>query len=112
MAKIALYLRVSTSGQTVENQRRELELWAERAGHEIVATYTSNGISGSKGRDRRPGLDRALKDAARRRYDVLAVWSVDRLGRSWRPPFTGGRHHRGGLRGQLSRAAGFPGRGW
>src|SRR5688572_19492594 len=82
MAEIALYLRVSTSGQTVENQRRELELWAERAGHEIGATYTDNGISGSKGRDQRPGLDKALKDATRRRYDLLAVWSVDRLGRS------------------------------
>jgi DNA invertase Pin-like site-specific DNA recombinase len=82
MARVALYLRVSTSGQTVENQRRELELWAARAGHEIVATYEDNGVSGAKGREARPGLDQALKDATRRRYDVLAVWSVDRLGRS------------------------------
>jgi len=82
MARVALYLRVSTSGQTVENQRRELTAWAERAGHEIVATYQDNGISGAKGRDARPGLDQALKGAARRRYDLLAAWSVDRLGRS------------------------------
>jgi DNA invertase Pin-like site-specific DNA recombinase len=82
MARVALYLRVSTNGQTVENQRRELTAWAERAGHEIAAVYQDNGISGAKGRDARPGLDQALKDATRRRYDILAAWSVDRLGRS------------------------------
>jgi DNA invertase Pin-like site-specific DNA recombinase len=82
MARVALYVRVSTSGQTVENQVRELTVWAERAGHEIVATYRDNAISGSKGRDARPGFDQALKDATRRRYDMLAAWSVDRLGRS------------------------------
>lgn len=82
MAKIALYLRVSTSGQTVENQRRELTAWAERTGHEIVGVYEDAGVSGTKGRDARPGLDKALKDATRRKFDVLAVWSVDRLGRS------------------------------
>ena len=57
MARVAIYARVCTSGQTVENQIRELTAWAERAGHEIVATYTDNAISGSKGRDARPGLD-------------------------------------------------------
>ena len=82
MVRVALYARVSTSGQTVENQVRELTAWAERADHEIVATYTDNAISGSKGRDARPGFDQALKDATRRRYDMLAAWSVDRLGRS------------------------------
>lgn len=82
MARVALYVRVSTSGQTVENQLRELTAWAQRAGHEIVETYTDDGISGTKGREARPGLDKALKDATRRRYDMLAAWSVDRLGRS------------------------------
>jgi DNA invertase Pin-like site-specific DNA recombinase len=82
MAKIAIYARVSTSGQTVENQIRELTLWAERVGHEIVEIYQDAGISGTKGRDQRPGLDKVLKDAARRKFDLLAVWSVDRLGRS------------------------------
>lgn len=82
MARVALYVRVSTNGQTVENQVRELTAWAERAGHDIVATYTDQGISGAKGRDSRPGFDRALKAATRRRYDMLAAWSVDRLGRS------------------------------
>lgn len=82
MARVALYLRVSTGEQTVENQRRELTAWAERAGHEIVETYEDAGVSGAKARDKRPAFDRALKDAVRRRYDMLAVWSVDRLGRS------------------------------
>jgi DNA invertase Pin-like site-specific DNA recombinase len=82
VARVALYLRVSTKEQTTENQRRELEAWAERAGHRIVAIYEDAGISGSKGREARKGLDRALKDATRRQYDMLAVWSVDRLGRS------------------------------
>src|SRR3954470_8190093 len=82
MARVALYLRVSTTGQTVENQRLELEAWAERAGHEVLAGYAHEGISGAKGRDRRPEFDGMLKDAVRRGFDLLAAWSVDRLGRS------------------------------
>jgi DNA invertase Pin-like site-specific DNA recombinase len=80
---VALYLRVSTKkGQTVENQRRELEAVAARSGWEIVATYKDAGISGAKGRDKRPGLDRLLRDATGRQFDMIAAWSVDRLGRS------------------------------
>ena len=82
MARVALYLRVSTTGQTVGNQRLELEAWAARAGHEVVAVYADEGVSGAKGRDRRPEFDRMLKDTVRRRFDLLAAWSVDRLGRS------------------------------
>ena len=82
MAKVALYVRVSTTGQTVENQGLELEAWARRAGHEVVVVYADKGISGAKGRDRRPEFDEMLKDAVRRRFDLLAAWSVDRLGRS------------------------------
>src|SRR4051794_33671922 len=48
----------------------------------VVETYQDNGISGSKGRDERPAFDAALKDAVRRRFDVLMVWSIDRMGRS------------------------------
>ncbi|MFZ5492654.1 MAG: recombinase family protein [Pseudomonadota bacterium] len=80
--RAALYLRVSTDGQTTLNQRRELEAVAERAGWQIVEVYEDAGISGAKGRDQRPAFDRLLKDAARRRFDVIAAWSVDRLGRS------------------------------
>ena len=50
MAKAALYARASSSGQTVENQIRELKCWAERAGHEIVATCRGNAISGGSRR--------------------------------------------------------------
>ena len=51
-------------------------------GHEIVAVYRDAGISGSKDRDQRPCFDAMHKDAARRRFDVVMAWSVDRLGRS------------------------------
>src|SRR5712672_2008821 len=80
--RTAIYLRVSTEEQTTENQERELRAAAERIGHEIVAVYRDAGISGSKGRDQRPGFDAMHKDAARRRFDVVMAWSVDRLGRS------------------------------
>lgn len=80
--RAALYLRVSTDEQTTDNQERELRQTAERAGWEITHVYRDEGISGSKGRDRRPGLDAMLKDATRRQFDVVAAWSVDRLGRS------------------------------
>ena len=80
---VALYVRVSsTKGQTVENQRRELQAVAKRSGWKVVAEYKDAGISGAKGRDKRPGLDRMLKDATRRQFDMIAAWSVDRLGRS------------------------------
>ena len=83
MAKrTALYLRVSTDGQTTDNQRRELLATAERAGWTITEIYEDTGISGAKGRDKRPAFDRLLKDAARRKFDIVASWSVDRLGRS------------------------------
>src|SRR3954470_20549112 len=78
----AIYLRVSTTGQTVENQRRELEQVAERRGWTVAAVYEDAGISGAKGRDKRPGFDRMLKDAARRKFDVVMAWAIDRMGRS------------------------------
>lgn len=80
--RAAIYLRVSTDGQTTENQRLALHGVAERRGWEIVQTYADNGISGAKDRSARPSFDAAMKDAVRRRFDVLMVWSIDRLGRS------------------------------
>ncbi len=83
MAKrIALYLRVSTSEQTTQNQRLELEAVVQRHGWEVAAVFEDAGISGAKGREKRPGLDAMLKGAARREFDLVAAWSVDRLGRS------------------------------
>jgi DNA invertase Pin-like site-specific DNA recombinase len=79
---VALYLRVSTCEQTVQNQRIELQAAADRAGWQIVGEYADEGISGSKGRDQRPAFDLLLKDAARRKFDMIAAISVDRLGRS------------------------------
>jgi len=80
--RVAIYLRVSTDGQTTENQRLELEGVAQRSGWEIVGVYEDHGISGSKGRDKRPEFDRLCKDATRRKFDLVMAWSVDRLGRS------------------------------
>src|SRR3954449_5162976 len=80
--RVAIYLRVSTDEQTTENQERALREVATRSGHEIVAVYRDEGISGSKGRDKRPGFDAMHKDASRRKFDIVMAWSVDRLGRS------------------------------
>jgi DNA invertase Pin-like site-specific DNA recombinase len=80
--RAALYVRVSTDHQSVENQIRELKQVAERRGWTVVETYRDAGISGAKGRDKRPGLDGMLKDASRRKFDVVMSWAIDRLGRS------------------------------
>lgn len=80
--RVALYLRVSTGEQTTENQRRELEQVARRSGWQVVEVYEDKGISGANGREKRPGLDKLLRDATARKFDLLAAWSVDRLGRS------------------------------
>ena len=80
--RAAMYLRVSTDKQSCDMQRAELEAIAARAGWQIAAIYQDEGISGAKGRDKRPQFDRMLKDATRRKFDVLMAWSVDRLGRS------------------------------
>jgi DNA invertase Pin-like site-specific DNA recombinase len=82
MKRVGIYLRVSTGGQTTENQRRELEAVAERSGWQVVGIYEDAGISGAKGRDKRPGFDRLLRDATARKVNMVAAWSVDRLGRS------------------------------
>jgi DNA invertase Pin-like site-specific DNA recombinase len=82
--RVALYLRVSTSGQTVENQRMDLVRVAEQRGWHVVETYTDNGISGSKGRSARPAFDRMCTDAAKGRINMVAAWALDRLGRSSR----------------------------
>ena len=81
MKRAALYMRVSTVDQHPETQLHELRRFASQRGFEIVDEYTDLGISGTKAR--RPALDRMLKDAHRRhRFDVVLVWSCDRLARS------------------------------
>jgi DNA invertase Pin-like site-specific DNA recombinase len=68
--------------QTTANQERELREVAGRMGCEIVQVYKDHGISGAKGRDKRPAFDRLCRDAAQRKFDLVMAWSVDRLGRS------------------------------
>ena len=80
--RVAIYTRVSTDQQTTDNQLRELSAWAKRAGHEVVTVFDDNGISGTKGREYRKAFDAMLKGAVRREFDMVAAWSVDRLGRS------------------------------
>lgn len=80
--RVALYTRVSTDSQTVENQYIELKAVAERLGWIVVAELADEGISGAKGRDQRPAFDRLMQMVTRKEIDLIACWSVDRLGRS------------------------------
>lgn len=83
MKRVAFYVRVSTAdGQTTENQTRVLHEVAARSGWNVTAIFSDDGVSGAKGRDRRPGLDALLKAVIRCEVDLVAAWSVDRLGRS------------------------------
>ncbi|MEP9398121.1 recombinase family protein [Mesorhizobium sp. KR2-14] len=95
--RVAIYLRVSTAEQTTDNQRRELEAVAQRAGWEVVQVFEDKGISGTKGRDKRPAYDAMLKAVTRREVDMVVAWSVDRLGRSMQEltAFLGELHGRG-----------------
>jgi DNA invertase Pin-like site-specific DNA recombinase len=81
--RVAIYARASTDkAQTTENQLRELQEVAVRLGWTVVTVFTDEGISGAKGRDKRPGFDALLKGVARKEFEMVAAWSVDRLGRS------------------------------
>jgi DNA invertase Pin-like site-specific DNA recombinase len=80
--RVGIYLRVSTSGQTVENQRQALATVAEQRGWQIVGEYVDHGVSGAKGRDKRPAFDRLATDAGHGKLDLVAAWSIDRVGRS------------------------------
>jgi DNA invertase Pin-like site-specific DNA recombinase len=79
---VALYARVSTDGQTTENQLQELRKVAKRNGWKIIEEFVDHGISGSKGRDQRPAFDEMCKGVIRKEIDMVMSWSVDRLGRS------------------------------
>src|SRR5260370_2214688 len=81
MRRAAIYLRVSTQDQTTANQGREPRAVADRMGC-TVEVYRDHGVSGAKGRDKRPAFDRLCRDATKRQFDLVMAWSVDRLGRS------------------------------
>lgn len=80
--RVAIYARVSTANQTVENQLQDLRAVAERNSWHVIAELSDSGISGTKGRDQRPAFDELLKRATRREFDLIMVWAIDRLGRS------------------------------
>ena len=82
MKKVAIYARVSTDKQTCENQLIELRAVAERCGYTIVQEFVDSGISGAKGRADRPALDAMMKAANQRKFDLIMVWDISRLGRS------------------------------
>jgi DNA invertase Pin-like site-specific DNA recombinase len=82
--KVALYARVSTRGQELENQLAELTAACARNDWQVVSVFTDFGISGAKGRAALKGLDDLLKAVVRREIDQVCVWSIDRLGRSLR----------------------------
>ena len=82
--RVALYARVSTSNghQDPEMQLRELRDYSASRNWTIVEEFTDQGVSGSK--DSRPALNRLMTDAARRKFDIILVWKLDRFGRSLR----------------------------
>ena len=82
MKRWAIYTRVSTLSQTTDNQFIELKKIAELKGYVVTEIFTDEGISGSKGREIRTGFDNIIKGAIKKDFDIILVWSVDRLGRS------------------------------
>jgi len=81
--RVGIYARVSTlGGQNPENQLIELRRYCDARGWTVFREYVDRGVSGAK--ERRPALDELLKDAKRRRFDVLVCWRLDRLGRNLR----------------------------
>ena len=82
MKRVAIYARVSTDKQTCDNQLIELRAVAERCGYTVVQEFVDSGISGAKGRVDRPALDAMMKASNQRKFEMILVWSIDRLGRS------------------------------
>lgn len=85
--KLIGYVRVSTDaqverGDSLEDQAERIAEWCERHGHELLDTYSDNGVSGAKDALDRPGLQRALQDISAGRSEGLAVLRLDRLARS------------------------------
>ena len=79
MKRFAIYIRVSTSKQDTDNQRRELEAVANRSGWKVVRVYEDAGISGAKGRDQRPGLDAMMKAV-----NASSTWLPHGQSMSWK----------------------------
>jgi len=82
MKRAVLYLRVSKTDQTIDNQRIELERVAAAKGWKIIATFKDEGISGAFGREVRAQYDSMLKQGVQAKFDVVLAWDVSRLSRS------------------------------
>lgn len=82
MKKVCLYARVSDASQNPENQLIELREVAKRNGWFVVKEYVDHGISGAKGRDKRPQFDLMIKSALRKEIDLVMFWSIDRASRN------------------------------
>jgi DNA invertase Pin-like site-specific DNA recombinase len=80
--KVAIYTRVSTLDQTIDNQLIELRDHCSRMGWEITKEYSDEGLSGTLSRDKRPALNSLIKDAYRKKFDSVVCWDISRLGRS------------------------------
>ena len=80
--KVAIYSRVSTLDQTIDNQLLELRDHCSKMGWEIVKEYADEGLSGTLSRDKRPALNSLIKDAYRKKFDSVVCWDISRIGRS------------------------------
>ena len=80
--KVAIYTRVSTLDQTIDNQLIELRDHCSKMGWEVVKEYVDEGLSGTLSRDKRPALNSLIKDAYRKRFDSVVCWDISRIGRS------------------------------
>lgn len=79
---VAVYLRVSTKQQSVDIQLNEILTVAKKSGWDVVSIYQDVGFSGGKSREERPGLEALMADVTRKKIEIVAVWSIDRLARS------------------------------
>ena len=80
--KVAIYTRVSTLDQTIDNQLLELRDHCSKMGWEVVKEYADEGLSGTLSREKRPALNALIKDAYRKRFDSVVCWDISRIGRS------------------------------
>jgi len=77
--RVAVYVRVSTDKQELENQERQLIPFCERSGWEIFKVYRDV-ISGNE--EKRPGFDRLFQDARKKLFDIILFWDLSRFSRS------------------------------
>ncbi len=82
MEKTAIYMRVSTSLQTTDNQLVALQDYATRMNYEITSIYKDEGISGVKNQNQRPALNAMMKDVVKGKFSQILIYDISRLGRS------------------------------